>query len=104
MVTGDRDSYQYLVESIRRFPDQERFAAIIRNAAGFGQVKYRDLEHGRCRIAFRLAALNRARIAAWARQIPPLSTELAPGSRRSMVTSHSGGFLRGEPYGLQREA
>jgi demethylmenaquinone methyltransferase / 2-methoxy-6-polyprenyl-1,4-benzoquinol methylase len=26
-VAGDRDSYQYLVESIRRFPDQEAFAA-----------------------------------------------------------------------------
>ncbi len=45
MVTGDRDSYQYLVESIRRFPDQERFAEMIR-AAGFGQVKYRDLTMG----------------------------------------------------------
>ncbi len=44
-VTGDRDSYQYLVESIRRFPDQERFAAMIR-AAGFGQVKYRNLTMG----------------------------------------------------------
>jgi demethylmenaquinone methyltransferase/2-methoxy-6-polyprenyl-1,4-benzoquinol methylase len=44
-VTGDRDSYQYLVESIRKFPDQERFAAMIR-AAGFGQVKYRNLTLG----------------------------------------------------------
>ncbi|TVP72758.1 MAG: bifunctional demethylmenaquinone methyltransferase/2-methoxy-6-polyprenyl-1,4-benzoquinol methylase UbiE [Rhodobacteraceae bacterium] len=45
LVTGDRDSYQYLVESIRRFPDQDRFAEIIR-AAGFGQVKYRNLSMG----------------------------------------------------------
>ena len=44
-VTGDADSYQYLVESIRRFPDQESFAAMIR-AAGFGQVKYRNLTQG----------------------------------------------------------
>ena len=44
-VTGDRDSYRYLVESIRRFPDQERFAAMIRDA-GFGQVKYRNLTLG----------------------------------------------------------
>ena len=44
-VTGDRESYQYLVESIRKFPDQERFAAMIR-AAGFGQVKYRNLSMG----------------------------------------------------------
>jgi len=44
-VTGDRDSYQYLVESIRRFPDQDSFAQMIR-AAGFGQVKYRNLSMG----------------------------------------------------------
>jgi demethylmenaquinone methyltransferase / 2-methoxy-6-polyprenyl-1,4-benzoquinol methylase len=45
VVTGDRDSYQYLVESIRKFPDQERFATMIRSA-GFGQVKYRNLTMG----------------------------------------------------------
>ena len=44
-VTGDRDSYQYLVESIRRFPDQDTFAAMIRDA-GFGQVKYRNMSMG----------------------------------------------------------
>ncbi len=44
-VTGDRDSYQYLVESIRKFPDQEGFVEMIR-AAGFGQVKYRNLTLG----------------------------------------------------------
>ena len=45
MVTGDRDSYQYLVESIRKFPDQDVFAAMIR-APGFAQVKYRNLTLG----------------------------------------------------------
>lgn len=45
MVTGDRDSYQYLVESIRKFPDQETFAAMIRTA-GFEQVRYRNLSLG----------------------------------------------------------
>lgn len=45
VVTGDRDSYQYLVESIRKFPGQEQFAAMIR-AAGFDQVKYRNLSMG----------------------------------------------------------
>jgi demethylmenaquinone methyltransferase/2-methoxy-6-polyprenyl-1,4-benzoquinol methylase len=45
IVAGDRDSYQYLVESIRKFPDQEGFAAMIR-AAGFEQVKYRNLTMG----------------------------------------------------------
>jgi demethylmenaquinone methyltransferase/2-methoxy-6-polyprenyl-1,4-benzoquinol methylase len=44
-VTGDHDSYQYLVESIRRFPDQEAFAGMIRGA-DFGQVKYRNLTMG----------------------------------------------------------
>ncbi|MGB4827875.1 MAG: bifunctional demethylmenaquinone methyltransferase/2-methoxy-6-polyprenyl-1,4-benzoquinol methylase UbiE [Paracoccaceae bacterium] len=45
IVAGDRDSYQYLVESIRKFPDQETFAGMIR-AAGFGQVKYRNMTMG----------------------------------------------------------
>ena len=45
MVTGDRDSYQYLVESIRKFPEQEAFAGMIRQA-GFGQVKYRNMTMG----------------------------------------------------------
>ena len=45
LVTRDRASYQYLVESIRRFPDQERFVEMLR-AAGFGQVKYRNLSLG----------------------------------------------------------
>lgn len=45
LIAGDRDSYQYLVESIRRFPDQETFAAMIRDA-GFEQVSYRNLSMG----------------------------------------------------------
>jgi demethylmenaquinone methyltransferase/2-methoxy-6-polyprenyl-1,4-benzoquinol methylase len=45
LIAGDRDSYQYLVESIRKFPDQETFAGMIAGA-GFGQVKYRNLTFG----------------------------------------------------------
>jgi len=45
LITGDRDSYQYLVESIRKFPDQDRFAEMIRDA-GFEQVRYRNLSMG----------------------------------------------------------
>lgn len=45
MVTGDRESYQYLVESIRKFPNQETFAGMIRQA-GFDQVKYRNMTMG----------------------------------------------------------
>lgn len=44
-VAGDRESYQYLVESIRRFPKQEAFAELIR-AAGFARVSHRDLTGG----------------------------------------------------------
>lgn len=45
IVADDRDSYQYLVESIRKFPDQETFASMIRQA-GFEMVKYRNLSMG----------------------------------------------------------
>ena len=45
VIAGDRDSYQYLVESIRRFPDQETFLGMVR-AAGFEQAKYRNLSLG----------------------------------------------------------
>ncbi|MEM0947075.1 MAG: bifunctional demethylmenaquinone methyltransferase/2-methoxy-6-polyprenyl-1,4-benzoquinol methylase UbiE [Pseudomonadota bacterium] len=45
VIAGDRDSYQYLVESIRKFPDQETFARMIRTA-GFEQVRYRNLSMG----------------------------------------------------------
>ena len=44
-IAGDRDSYQYLVESIRRFPDQETFLGMVR-AAGFANAKYRNLTMG----------------------------------------------------------
>ncbi|WP_369057991.1 class I SAM-dependent methyltransferase [Caulobacter sp. 73W] len=36
-VAKDRDAYQYLVESIRRFPDQRTFAGMM-ETAGFGRV------------------------------------------------------------------
>jgi demethylmenaquinone methyltransferase/2-methoxy-6-polyprenyl-1,4-benzoquinol methylase len=45
VVAGDADPYRYLVESIRRFPNQERFAAMIRDA-GFVRVDYRNLSGG----------------------------------------------------------
>ena len=45
VVANDRASYQYLVESIRKFPDQEGFAAMIREA-GFEQVAWRNLSMG----------------------------------------------------------
>ncbi|HAH11839.1 MAG TPA: bifunctional demethylmenaquinone methyltransferase/2-methoxy-6-polyprenyl-1,4-benzoquinol methylase UbiE [Alphaproteobacteria bacterium] len=45
ILTQDREAYQYLVESIRRFPPQAQFARMI-EAAGFGQVKFRNLTGG----------------------------------------------------------
>jgi len=44
-VANDREAYQYLAESIRRFPDQESFVERI-DAAGFGRIRYRNLSGG----------------------------------------------------------
>ncbi|MFN3583917.1 class I SAM-dependent methyltransferase [Phenylobacterium sp.] len=44
-VAGDRDSYQYLVESIRRFPDQRRFAAMM-GEAGFSRAGFTNYTGG----------------------------------------------------------
>ena len=45
LITQDRISYQYLVDSIQGFPSQEHFSNLIREA-GFVQVKYRNLSGG----------------------------------------------------------
>ncbi len=45
LAAGDGQPYQYLVESIRKFPKQVRFAEMIR-AAGFQNVTYRNLTGG----------------------------------------------------------
>jgi len=45
VVANDAASYQYLAESIRRFPPQEEFAAMMREA-GLDQVSYRNLSGG----------------------------------------------------------
>ncbi|MEL6225796.1 MAG: bifunctional demethylmenaquinone methyltransferase/2-methoxy-6-polyprenyl-1,4-benzoquinol methylase UbiE [Pseudomonadota bacterium] len=45
IAVGDRQPYDYLVESIRRFPDQDTFADMIRGA-GFEQVTYTNLTGG----------------------------------------------------------
>jgi demethylmenaquinone methyltransferase/2-methoxy-6-polyprenyl-1,4-benzoquinol methylase len=44
-VTGDAESYRYLVESIRRFPSPQDFAAMLR-AAGFARVSFRSMSGG----------------------------------------------------------
>jgi demethylmenaquinone methyltransferase / 2-methoxy-6-polyprenyl-1,4-benzoquinol methylase len=45
LVAGDSAAYRYLVESIRRFPDQKNFTRLIENA-GFELVRYRNLTGG----------------------------------------------------------
>ena len=47
VLTGDRDSYQYLVESIRKFSRQEEFAGMLKQA-GYKQVGYENYTGGVC--------------------------------------------------------
>ena len=45
LIANDADSYQYLVESIRNFPDQETFLQMVKTA-GFENAAYRNLSMG----------------------------------------------------------
>ena len=45
LIANDADSYQYLVESIRKFPDQDTFLDMVKKA-GFKNAKYRNLTMG----------------------------------------------------------
>lgn len=45
LIANDKEAYQYLVESIARFPDQQTLAEMI-TTAGFQQVTWRDLNQG----------------------------------------------------------
>lgn len=45
VITGKREPYQYLVESIRKFPNQRDFAAMI-SAAGFSRAKWTNFSGG----------------------------------------------------------
>lgn len=45
IIANDADSYRYLVESIRKFPDQNTFLQMVKDA-GFGMAKYRNLSLG----------------------------------------------------------
>ncbi len=44
-VTGDREAYQYLVESIRKFPKPKAFTQMI-EAAGFRRVSFKAMTGG----------------------------------------------------------
>ena len=45
VILKDRASYQYLVESIRKFPSQDEFKKMI-SSAGFKNVSYQNLSFG----------------------------------------------------------
>jgi 2-methoxy-6-polyprenyl-1,4-benzoquinol methylase len=45
LIANDRESYQYLVESIRQFPDQDNFASMIKTV-GFHHVIYESILNG----------------------------------------------------------
>jgi demethylmenaquinone methyltransferase/2-methoxy-6-polyprenyl-1,4-benzoquinol methylase len=49
LVTGDADSYRYLVESIRMHPDQETLLTMMQ-AAGLENCKYHNVMSGICAI------------------------------------------------------
>ncbi len=45
LILKDKNSYQYLVESIRKFPNQDDFSQMIKNA-GFKNIDYKNLSFG----------------------------------------------------------
>jgi ubiquinone/menaquinone biosynthesis C-methylase UbiE len=49
LLVGDFDSYKYLVESIRMFPDKQKFSSLIMKA-GFKDITYEELSCGICNI------------------------------------------------------
>ena len=53
LIARDRDSYQYLAESIRRHPDQQALRQIISDEGGFDEVEVHNLSGG-------IVALHRA--------------------------------------------
>jgi demethylmenaquinone methyltransferase/2-methoxy-6-polyprenyl-1,4-benzoquinol methylase len=53
LIAGDRDSYQYLAESIRMHPDQSTLKQLILEQGGFDEVEIHNLSAG-------IVALHRA--------------------------------------------
>jgi demethylmenaquinone methyltransferase/2-methoxy-6-polyprenyl-1,4-benzoquinol methylase len=45
MISGSRGAYEYLPDSVSRFPDQKRLASLMREA-GFEEVEYQNLTGG----------------------------------------------------------
>ena len=44
-ISGQKENYEYLIESIKRFPDQNELSLLISNST-FISVKYRNLSGG----------------------------------------------------------
>ena len=53
LIASDRDSYQYLAESIRMHPDQQQLKQMILEQGGFDEVQVHNLSGG-------IVALHRA--------------------------------------------
>lgn len=49
IIADDKDAYQYLIESIRKFPSQREFAEMIQKS-GMSKVSYYNLSMGICAI------------------------------------------------------
>ncbi|MZP56710.1 MAG: class I SAM-dependent methyltransferase, partial [Bacteroidales bacterium] len=45
IFSGDRKAYNYLPESVHKFPDREQFLELLSNA-GFSGLKYKRLTGG----------------------------------------------------------
>lgn len=45
LISGSRSAYEYLPDSVRRFPDQKQLAALMRDA-GFTEVSFENLSGG----------------------------------------------------------
>lgn len=45
LISGSRSAYQYLPDSVRRFPDQKELATLMRDA-GFAEVSFENLTGG----------------------------------------------------------
>jgi demethylmenaquinone methyltransferase/2-methoxy-6-polyprenyl-1,4-benzoquinol methylase len=45
LISGSRSAYEYLPDSVRRFPNQKQLAALM-NDAGFTEVSFENLTGG----------------------------------------------------------
>jgi demethylmenaquinone methyltransferase/2-methoxy-6-polyprenyl-1,4-benzoquinol methylase len=59
LVSGSRGAYEYLPDSVSRFPDQKRLAELMREA-GFAEVTYQNLTGGIAALHLGTRSANRA--------------------------------------------